>query len=105
MSPRVTDAPAEIWLVYGDIELDSTHRECCASGEVTWCEDSQFESDVRYVRGDVAQQADAELTKLRAECERLRAALDKIAERTGSDDPCRRLVDIARAALTTGDAT
>jgi hypothetical protein len=41
-----------------------------------------------------------ETTKVQAEdIERLRAALDKIAERTGSDDPCRVLVQIARAAL------
>ena len=37
----------------------------------------------------------------RAGCvnERLRAALDTIAARTGSDDPCRALVQIARDAL------
>ena len=71
MSPRVTDPPAEIWLVYGELEHDDTHRECCASGEVTWCEDGQFASDVRYVRGDIAQPADAELARLRAECDDL----------------------------------
>ena len=53
--PKVTDSPAEIWLVYGDIEHDDTHHECCASGEVTWCEDAQFAADVRYVRADMAE--------------------------------------------------
>ena len=52
--PRVLDAPEEIWLNYGEIERNCTHRECCASGEVTWCEDSVFQSDVRYVRADIA---------------------------------------------------
>jgi hypothetical protein len=33
------------------------------------------------------------------ELDRLSAAMDKIAERTGSDDPCRSLVQIARDAL------
>jgi hypothetical protein len=34
------------------------------------------------------------------EVERLRGALDRIAESTGSDDPCRKLVQIARDVLT-----
>ena len=53
--PSVTGSPETIWLVYGDLECDDTHRECCASGEVTWCEDRQFDSDVRYVREDVSE--------------------------------------------------
>lgn len=51
--PRVTDAPETVWLVYGDLERDATHRECCESGEVTWCEDAQFAADVRYLRADL----------------------------------------------------
>lgn len=51
--PRVTDAPQTVWLVYGDLERDATHRECCESGEVTWCEDAQFAADVRYLRADL----------------------------------------------------
>lgn len=38
-------------------------------------------------------------TKAIAENLVLRQALNKIAERTGSDDPCRALVQIARDAL------
>jgi hypothetical protein len=41
---------------------------------------------------DLGERAEVEAT-------RLRAALNKIAERTGSDDPCRALVQIARDAL------
>lgn len=33
---------------------------------------------------------------------RHQAALNRIAERTGSDDPCRSLVEIAREALSGG---
>ena len=39
------------------------------------------------------------IDKLEAEKDRLRAALDKIAESTGSDDRWRCLVQIARDAL------
>ena len=48
----VTGSPAAIWLVYGELEHDDTHAECYRSGEVTWCDDQQFPSDVRYVRAD-----------------------------------------------------
>lgn len=41
----------------------------------------------------------ATIKELRDEVERLRAALNRIAERTGSDDPCQPLVKIARKAL------
>ena len=51
--PRVTGAPETVWLVYGDLEHDDTHANCCASGEVTWCEDAQFPADVRYLRADL----------------------------------------------------
>ena len=66
--PRVTGAPEAIWLVYGDLEHDDTHANCCASGEVTWCEDAQFAADVRYTRTDLV-------------AERVRAAV--AAEREG----------------------
>ena len=65
--PRITDAPGEIWLNYGDLEHDDTHWECCRSGEVTWCEDKQFDSDVAYVRAEKADElralADSEGTR------------------------------------------
>jgi len=50
--PRVTDPPADLWLVYGELEHDDAHWICCRDGEVTWCEDKQYDSDVHYVRGD-----------------------------------------------------
>ena len=40
-----------------------------------------------------------ELAQMTDERDALRAALDKIAERTSSDDPCRPLVQIARDTL------
>lgn len=53
-APKVTGSPAEIWLVYGDIEEDCAHVDC---GEVSWCGEQQFPADVRYVRADLASRA------------------------------------------------
>ena len=50
-TPKVSGSPDVIWLVYGGIEYDCDHSEC---DEVLWCEDSQYPSDVRYVRSDIA---------------------------------------------------
>ena len=63
--PRVTDAPADVWLVYGELEHDDTHWNCCRDGEVSWCEDKQFDSDVHYVRGDRYDDLHTALTELR----------------------------------------
>ncbi len=63
--PRVTGCPDAIWLVYGDLDRDDTHANCCASGEVTWCEDQQFMADVHYVRGDRYEDLRTALTELR----------------------------------------
>jgi hypothetical protein len=71
--PRVTDAPADLWLVYGELEHDDTHWNCCRDGEVSWCEDKQYDSDVHYVRGD-------RYDDLRTEIERLTACLKKANE-------------------------
>jgi hypothetical protein len=51
--PKVTGAPNYIWLVYGELEYDDTHENCYRDGEVTWCQDQQYSSDVRYVRADL----------------------------------------------------
>lgn len=52
--PSILNAPEEIWLVYGDIEYDSDHSEC---NEVTWCSESQYPADVRYVRADTVERS------------------------------------------------
>ncbi len=62
-APKVTGSPAEIWLVYGDLEHDDTHGQCCREGEVMWCEDAQFPADVRYIRADLAEQARAAIAQ------------------------------------------
>jgi hypothetical protein len=64
--PSVTGAPNEIWLVYGDLEESTTHAEEERHGEVHWCGDKQFSSDVRYVLAD--------------EFDKLREALVEISE-------------------------
>lgn len=53
--PRILNTPEEIWLVYGDVDYDSDHNEC---RDVSWCNESQFPSDVRYIRADKAEQTD-----------------------------------------------
>ena len=52
--PRILDAPKAIWLNYGDLERDDTHDNLSRAGDVTWCKDKQFDSDVCYVREDVS---------------------------------------------------
>lgn len=95
--PRVTDAPEAVWLVYGDLERDATHHECCASGEVMWCEDAQFAADVRYLRADLlysearqiaAQEVAAERERWRDVLAFAEAALADIgdADREPGDD-------------------
>lgn len=64
--PRVTDPPDDLWLVYGDLEHDDTHWNCCRNGEVNWCEDKQYDSDVHYVRGDRYDDLRTALTELLA---------------------------------------
>ena len=60
--PRVADPPADLWLVYGELEHDDTHWNCCREGDVSWCEDKQYDSDVHYVRGDRYDDAMTALT-------------------------------------------
>lgn len=69
LPPKISGAPETIWLVYGELEHDDTHAECRRSGEVTWCEDKQFDSDVRYVRAD---------SPLLAEIDRLKAQVAEL---------------------------
>ena len=63
--PKVTNAPENIWLVYGDLEHDDTHQTCYRGGDVGWCDEAQFASDVMYVRADVADRLRAALVELR----------------------------------------
>jgi hypothetical protein len=67
--PRVTDAPLKIWLNYGDLARDCTHRDCTYEEDVTWCEDNVSDSDVLYVRADVAE---AQLLAAQADAARYR---------------------------------
>jgi len=61
-TPRVTDPPADLWLVHGELEHDDTLWNCCREVEVSWCEDKQYDSDVHYVRGDRYDDAMTALT-------------------------------------------
>jgi hypothetical protein len=72
-APIVTGAPPSIYLVYGDIERDCTHKECDEAEAVTWCSDRQFDSDVEYVRADL-------LDKMDDRIRRIKFALHEIAD-------------------------
>ena len=95
--PRVTGSPDAIWLVYGELEHDDTHAECCRSGEVTWCEDPQFMADVRYVRGDLAAEM-VQQAVVSARAQRLTRqqalALHTMLDHYGGDPRTRCLVEL-----------
>jgi hypothetical protein len=59
--------------------------------------DSEGSRAVAYLRR--ARKAEAELDAARKDAARYRGALNIIAERTSSEDPCRALVECARRAL------
>lgn len=85
-SPSVTGSPDAIWLVYGELDHDDTHRELCASGEVTWCEAPQHPADVRYTRTDlVAERVRAALAAQADEVAQLRQALQEADTLMGHD--------------------
>ena len=90
----VTGAPDSIYLTYGDLEKDCSHDEVYALGEVLWCQDMIEESDVRYVRADLAEARERELLAQRDE---LLAAL-KAALKAGIIDIDGE-PDMARAAI------
>lgn len=79
--PKVTGSPERIWLVYGDIERDCTHFECCRDGEVTWCEDGQFSSDVQYVRADALTAQAATIAEQAAQIEAAIPAMREYARK------------------------
>ena len=75
---KITGSPETIWLNYGDIDRDDTHKNCARDGEVTWCDEAVFYSDIKYVRADIAQAREAELV---AHVERLKRALEMPCDR------------------------
>lgn len=48
-NPVIIDPPESIWLVYGDLMRDTRHCDF-PEEEITWCEDNQFDGDVKYIR-------------------------------------------------------
>lgn len=68
---KITGSPDEIWLNYGDIERDDTHQNCARDGEVTWCEEAVFYSDIKYVRADLIEALRQQLAAKQAEVDAL----------------------------------
>jgi hypothetical protein len=101
--PKVIDPPETIWLVYGDLEHDDTHTNCCASGEVMWCEDAQFAADVRYVRAATAEAKslalELSLSDLRNEAMRTLVAWDGTVLPKARDGLMQDRMECLRAAL------
>ena len=65
--PRVTDAPIEIWLQYGDeLLVDTPHSTLARDGEVSWCDSQVFPFDVKYVRSDEVDRLRARVAELEA---------------------------------------
>lgn len=50
----IPGAPERIWLVLGDDLPDGVTFNELAESEICWCQDSQFEHDIEYVRADLA---------------------------------------------------
>ena len=71
--PKVTDAPENIWLIYGDLERTCSHQEVMRDGEVLWAENEAEGVAVKYVR------ADSILAKLEA-AQRLRRTIGDYIE-------------------------
>lgn len=67
--PKVTDSPERIYLQYGDIDIDCTHDEC---EEVSWCNEPVYDSDIAYVRADIADTLRDKVRELEVEVETLR---------------------------------
>lgn len=65
MANRVLDAPERIWLVCGDGIWEEVPFSVL--GEVSWCDQPQFDEDVEYVRADLCEDDEAWLARLRAE--------------------------------------
>jgi hypothetical protein len=60
--PVVTGAPDVIYLCVGDLEHDDSFGAIEYTGEVTWCADKQGNSDIKYVRADLAARAAPAIT-------------------------------------------
>lgn len=58
--PKINGAPERIWLVYGELDEEVHHDKC---DEVAWCTSPAFETDVEYVRKDLADAPRVFLTR------------------------------------------
>ena len=59
---KVINAPERIWLQIGD-DFETDEVDFDELDGVTWCADSQFETDIAYVRADLYELRIAELTQ------------------------------------------
>lgn len=69
----VSTAPERIWLQVADDSYSATEAFPDDHAEITWCQDSVIATEVKYVRADLHE-------ALAERCDRLEAALRRIAE-------------------------
>jgi hypothetical protein len=97
----VSDPPKIIWLNVGEPEHDCSFKELGADmGEVTWCENEQFPSDIKYILHSDHEAA------LKAEREKEREACAAIVLRYETGPTIQRMTarDIAQAICSRGAA-
>lgn len=86
--PKITGSPETIWLNYGDLERDDTHENCSRNGEVTWCEEAVFVSDVKYVKADRIEELERKVFALKTPCAVALAALEDFNEQARRQGIC-----------------
>lgn len=96
-TPKVLNPYPAIWLQVGEIERDCDIHEIYREGDITWCQDQQFNTDVKYV---LASAMDAEVEALKTKV----AELEKNYEclrRAGHKSFCRqeRKIEALRRAV------
>lgn len=56
LPPVVSNAPHTIWLNVGDIDFDCAFEDLDSDPDgVTWCCESMYPGDIRYVRADLVE--------------------------------------------------
>lgn len=51
----IKNMPNSIYLVLGDLDVETNDIDFENTDEVTWCEDKQWRTDVKYIREDVVK--------------------------------------------------
>jgi hypothetical protein len=78
---KVTNAPDQIYLCYGDIDEDVDHNKWRNEDyEIAWCENQPENSDIKYIRADIVDVLRAELAKAKSKIKELEESALEAAE-------------------------